>query len=281
MRLLLFLIGSLASAQTFEVATIKPAERLSPQEVVAAQTGMKISAGQATFRYRSLRDLIALAYKVENPYVVEEQGLAGGAFDIQAKLPAGSTRQQIPAMLHALLEERFQLKAHREKRPQDVYFLEQAKGGHKMKDAPPPQAEEPDPAQGFEMPKSIRIPGVKRTPRGATPVDGLREEWARMTMAELTSYISPMLDRRVVDRTGLTGSYQVMLELSFGEMTQALISNSNAGPATFRPAPGIASDPSGASIPASLKKLGLTLEKGKGELEVIVVDSVEIMPTEN
>ena len=64
-------------------------------------------------------------------------------------------------------------------------------------------------------------------------------------------------------------------------MMQAMVSNGNAGPATFRPAPGVVFESPAASVPASLKRLGLTLEKGKGELEMIVVDSVEIKPTEN
>lgn len=245
---------------------------------------MKVSGGQALFRSRSLRELVALAYGVEPTQLIETgEPLASVHFDIQAKLPEGSAKGQVPAMLRAMLEERFNLKADRENRLQDIYFLEQAKGGHKMKAAPPEPPADANAEPEFEMPLSVRIRGMKTKALGATPNEGMRYESERLTMGELAQYISPKLDRRVVDRTGLTGTYQVTIDVSLEESFQALRSYGNASPGLRLPpaAPGSASDPSGALIPASLKRLGLSLEKGRGEVEMIVVDSVEFKPTEN
>jgi uncharacterized protein (TIGR03435 family) len=274
MRLTLFFFGSLAWAQTFEVASIRPAERLTPQEVRSFQTGMKITTGQAVFRYRSLRDLIALVYAVEPFQLVEDQALAAGAFDVVAKLPDGATRAQVPAMLRSLLEERFRLKAHREKREDAVYFLRQANAGHKMNDALPAQTQEIDPADGFEMPLSIRSHGMKMTPLGANPSDGMLRQWERLTMSDFAKHLSPLLGRPVVDDTGLRGAYQVTYEVSVQDIMQGMVSSGNMSALALATPPGEAAEPASSSIFTSLKKLGLTLDKGRANVEKVIVDSV-------
>ena len=140
-------------------------------------------------------------------------------------------------MLRALLEERFKLKAHREKKEQNVYALEVAKGGHKMKDAPP---ETPAPAQPGKADVVLGVGGeqvrVNRSAngQGATVTGGrngtqrvtmgangtMHMEIERVTMTELAQTITPMLDRPVVDRTGLSGAFQITLDLAMQDIMQ-------------------------------------------------------------
>ncbi len=67
--------------------------------------------------------------------------MASERFDINAKLPAGTATKDVPEMLQALLEDRFQMKMHRESKELPVYSLVVAKGGLKMQDSPPDSAQ--------------------------------------------------------------------------------------------------------------------------------------------
>jgi uncharacterized protein (TIGR03435 family) len=204
-------------------------------------------------------------------------------------------------MLRALLTERFQLKVHREKKEQNVYSLEVAKGGHKMKDAPPatpPPAEPPKAdivvgagdqqirvnraggaGQGVVM--SGGRNGTTRVTMG--PNQTMHMEMEHVSMTDLVRTLTPMLDRPVVDRTGLTGAYQIALDLTMQDMMSAARSagiGANLPPAAA-PQGLAASDPSGGSIFSSIQQLGLRLEKSKSEVETIVVDSSEKEPSAN
>src|SRR6185437_5037104 len=88
-------------------------------------------------RNKTLRNLIIDAYGIRN-FQIEHPGWMGDLrYDIMAKVPAGTTRQQANAMMRNLLTERFQLKVSKEKRDLPVYGLTVAKSGVKMKSADP------------------------------------------------------------------------------------------------------------------------------------------------
>jgi uncharacterized protein (TIGR03435 family) len=78
-----------------------------------------------------------LAYKVKRHQVVAPDWVFTERYDILAKMPEGSNKDQVPEMLQLLLAERFGLKFHRESKEQSIYALVVGKGGHKMKEAPP------------------------------------------------------------------------------------------------------------------------------------------------
>jgi uncharacterized protein (TIGR03435 family) len=227
-------------------------------------------------------------------------------------MPDGATKEQVPAMLRALLEERFKLVAHRDNREQPVYSLEVAKGGPKFKEAPPAETGPPKPADKADMvigagDQQVRINQTRGGPGGAqmtmsSPESGttkvsvgpdgqMHMEIERMTMASLAQTLTPMLDRPVVDHTGLKGAFSITLELALQDMMQmartagAAIPAIGRGPAGFGGAggaPGIAaSDPSGGTIFTTVQKLGLKLEKQKEAIETIIVESASKEPTEN
>ncbi len=111
--------------------------------------------------------------------------------------------------------------------------------------------------------------------------DVMSADWDGVTMAELAGRMLPAyVDRPVVDRTGLTGRFNVHLEFVPPRPVGPIFLNGQEMPA---PAPGAEApaEPSGPSIFTALQKqLGLKLSPGKDPLDVIVVDRVE-RPSEN
>ncbi len=312
-------VGAFGQQPTFEVASIRSAAQITPDMITSGKlhVGMKIDAGRVDIGYASLRDLVMQAYEMKPFQVTAPEWMTTQRFDILAKIPDGATKEQVPAMLRALLEERFKLVAHRENHELPVYSLEVAKGGPKFKEAPAREVPAPDAPPkpegkadmvigagdqqlrinrtgggpgGAELTMSSRETGAMKVSVGA---DGqMHMEVERMTMASLAQQLTPMVDRPVIDHTDLKGEYSVTLELSMQDMlaqmarTQGIdIPAFGGGPAALGGAGGgqglAASDPSGGTIFTSVQKLGLKLEKQKAPMETIIVDSSEKNPTEN
>ena len=111
-----------------------------------------------------------------------------------------------------------------------------------------------------------------------------------MTMQQLADQLTGMNELQVVDRTGLTGQYQVTLDISMADMLAvARRSGAMAGVALPAGLGGVpagmpaglgASDPGG-DISSTVAKLGLRLEKTKAVMESLTVESAEKLPTEN
>ena len=228
-------------ALAFEVASIHPEQ--------GPQSFMDFSSSGPRVRLEgySLRALIMEAYNFRNfqvstPGIKDEQQNTN--YDIVAIAPEGSapTRDEFRRMLQTLLADRFQLKAHIEKRPMPVYALVVGKGGPKLR---PPS--EP----GHEL----------------HGVNGRNQflETDSITMYDLADYIlgSFATDRPVIDRTGLTGTYKLRIEA-----TPEYRINGN-------PQPGDLS-----IFTAVQEQLGLKLEPSTGPIDTIVIDHVE-HPSEN
>ena len=99
-------------------------------------------------------------------------------------------------------------------------------------------------------------------------------DWPGATMAEFAGrFLIGMVDRPVVDRTGLTGQFDIHLEIG--------LDSGGNGPVRLNgvdtpPAPATASEPTGPSIFAALQdQLGLKLTPDKAPVDVLVIDSVE------
>ena len=122
-----------------------------------------------------------------------------------------------------------------------------------------------------------------------SPTGQMHMEMERLTMAGLAQQLTPMLDRPVVDHTGLKGAYTIALDLSLQDLMQVaqkagvtpIATVPIGGPVPAGAAGLTASDPSGGSIFMSVQQLGLKLEKQKAPMETIVVDSAEKNPSEN
>src|SRR5579862_5790580 len=138
------LFGQAASVPPFEVATVKPSAldivKLAQQmqSGQAPAIGAHVDRARAQYTFMSLKDLIATAYslkafQITGPDWLNDLSLR---FDIVAKMPDGSTVDQAPKMLQALLEERFKLAVHRDNKEHPVLALVVGKGGSKLQESP-------------------------------------------------------------------------------------------------------------------------------------------------
>jgi len=306
-----------AAAVTFEVATIKPAAPLDPAAMAAAmragqrpRIGALVEGDRADYRYMALRDLIASAYKLQTYQIAGPDWMTQQRFDIVATLPAGSTKEDAPAMLKQLLAERFKLTAHAETQDRPVLGLVVGKSGPKMKEAPPTEPiDESKPLEpgvmkmdGPDGPMRIKINadgsqtinmGVKGviTQRMDGATQSLKLEATSITMEGLAQMINRLMSasgggtKQVVDLTGLKGYYSLSIDLSLAEiMAMAQNAGIMARPAPSTDSTGVASasDPGGgSSIYASVQALGLKLESRTAPVMKLVVDHVEKTPTEN
>ena len=188
------------------------------------------------------------------------------AYDIDAKVseedmaewqkPA-SQKTMLPAMMQALLEDRFKLVVHREIKDAPVYLLTVGKGGPKFKESDPT----------VEHPDGVKLPwgGVLVQSKGAPTLYGT-------SMASLATLLSSFgggqgAGRQIQDKTGLTGRYDITLKPP------------DMGPPP-PPSPGDAGGAAVASDPASMiftlvEGLGLKLESGKQPVETLVIDHME------
>jgi uncharacterized protein (TIGR03435 family) len=248
--LLAVAIVSLLEAQSptrpeFEVASLKP----NP----SGNSGFAIRAMPAGLNATniSLKRLIALGYSVTDYQIFGDlPWLESQRFDLEAKATHLTALPELRLMTQSLLDERFKLKFHREPRELPIYSLTLVKSGVKgpnLVDAP----SEPCP------------PPTAATVRCGTVSPGAgRIIGERGRISQLADRLSTMLGRTVVDKTGLTGAYDINL--------------------TFAPDPGLQlpggppADPGGPSLFTAIQEqLGLKLQAGKGPVEVIVVDSAE------
>jgi uncharacterized protein (TIGR03435 family) len=292
------LLGALAlvcsawgQTPAFEVASVKMSEPITPELVNSGrlQMGVTIDSKYVRISKLSLLELVALAFQVKGHEFTTLPWMATQRYDIQAKLPEGASRGQVPAMLQELLAERLKLKYHREPQERKVYALVVAKGGHKMKEAAPDETTAPVAAAGAGQIRG----GLAVAPGGSVaivgaggnsaitpgPNGGVHVESPRMTMGRLVNTIGRYVDLPLLDMTDLKGEYEVALDVSGEDVRNAARSKGFAMRTT--PAGEEASDPVGASLRTSLEKLGLKLEGRKLAVNVIVVDSAEKIPAEN
>jgi uncharacterized protein (TIGR03435 family) len=310
-------VRTLNTKLAFDVATVKPSAPLDVQKLAADMQagkmpnfGPRVEGLRAQYTYMALKELIALAYDVKAYQVSGPVWLATERFDIVATMPDGSKKEDAPAMLRSLLEERFKLIAHKDTQEHPVYALVVAKSGEKMKESPAPKPLDPDaPLKPGEMRMdTANGPAiVKQGPDGSATVNmgekgivtqkldaanqSLQLTSDTVSMDGFADMLTSVMQmggagaRQVVDQTGLKGNYQISLEIPLATMMQAARDagvNIPAGAAGATKSTGEAEDPGGGqTIFQSVNALGLRLEPTKAAVEQLVVDSMEKAPTEN
>jgi uncharacterized protein (TIGR03435 family) len=234
----------------FEVATIKPAG-------VSPGLGLSVTATELRARSISLADLITFTFDLHRTQV---SGLPGWAetegYEIAAKLPQGGdpSDDQIRTMLKNLLQSRFGLSFHTEKRELSVYTISIGKNG----------------------PAGIKM--VKNTTNGArVGAQGLgRTLFSGVTMAGFAGQLQlRVLDRPVIDRTGLTDRYDFTLNWRPDEFQFPLASAAQRASAVAAGADALPD-----LFTAVQEQLGLKLDATKASVDVLVIDKVS-KPSEN
>jgi uncharacterized protein (TIGR03435 family) len=312
--LILLLAAGLVYAQQFEVASVKQAVIPAAEDLRKVlqgggtiRTGMQVQGNQVSFNLMSLRELAMTAYGMKPLQVNAPDWMQQQRYDIAALLPEGADPKQIPAMLQALLKERFKLVARKETKDQDVMALEVGKDGHKMKEAPAAKEADPEaPAAKGERVINLGGQQIRTNQSGgaatissaangtqritASPDGRIHMEIERMTMVQLADTLTPMTEFPVVDRTNLTGAYSLALDLSIQDLLGAVRRAGggaqiqlNGGPPAGGPGlpSGLGAADPGGDLNAALQKLGLRLQKTKASMESLVVESAERVPTEN
>lgn len=316
------LAAGLAAAQSrdlqFEVATIRPSGTFNAQDLMSgkAALGVAVNGKQVTIRYVSIRDMAVLAWEVKTFDVKGPDWIGQQRFDITALLPEGATEKDMPQLLRTLLQDRFKMVAHKESKETDVYALMEARGGHKMKPSPelapppPPDPDQPEPDPAKQTGPGMVVNGermnINQTPTGGgganvsisggrngaqkvsvSPDGNMHMEIERLTMVELAEQLALLLDLPVQDHTGLSGPYQVALDMSMADLQGMMMKlNEVSGGGMLPPeaqsriASLAAAEPGGAIL-GSVSKLGLRLEKQKGSVATLVIESAEKTPTEN
>lgn len=274
------------AAPHFEVASVKaspnpfaPAPGGGPSKLLF---GIRVMPGGRVMAVASLQTLILRAYGIK------EFQLEGGPkwlttdyFDISAKAEQETaTAADLNAMLRSLLSERFGLRVHVETRQSAVYTLkarldgklgpslkrtsaecerqleERKRGGPPLPVPSMPSGPQPriEPACGRTMGMVNAKTGTETYASGGQP------------LSELVSSLSSQLKAPVIDQTGLTGLFDVLLEF---ESTRQFAN---------QPPPGLdpnSTDPLPVPLPAALQQqLGLVIEKSIAPLPITIIDAV-------
>jgi uncharacterized protein (TIGR03435 family) len=186
----------------------------------------------------------------------------GAALQKMSKDDRAVARQQ---MLQALLADRFKLTFHRETRQLSVYTLVVAKSGVGLREAKP----------GDTYPNGIKASDGRAMTGGvqmSADTEGVTWTGQAFPMESLVRQLSLEVHRMVVDKTGLTGSYDFTMKFTPERFGTPMASSDETGNASVAPVSG----PGGPSIfTAVQEQLGLKLQSGKGPVEVIVIDHME------
>jgi uncharacterized protein (TIGR03435 family) len=259
------------AAPQFEVASVKackegPAGRRSAG-------GQTTSPGRLDLNCLTVMDLIRTAYdffangvtRVDFPSLASVEGgpawINSERYTIDAKAESPQSQEMMKGpMLQGLLEDRFKLKVHREPKDIPVYMLTVAKGGPKLQVAQAGKCMERD------QPRVALEPGQpfpKMCGGFYPPAQGRGVVVYSTTMETLSSNLSTLLGRRVVDKTGIAGLYDLHVELELPDPARA------------------ASDPytpngeMDSLVFNVVKELGLKLESAKESGAILVIDRVE------
>jgi uncharacterized protein (TIGR03435 family) len=244
--------------------------------------GLHIDGAMVSFNGMPMKWFVHYAYTVKESQVSGPDWLSAQRFDIVAKLPAGATREQIPAMMQALLADRFKMKLHRESKESSVYALVVAKGGVKMKESPlDPDTDDGPGKANVDVNVTGRQDGatVSLGKGASVSFEGLRLVAKKVTMTYLADSLARFEDRPVVDMTGLTGTYDCTIPYNLDDV-RALIMSS-APPGTPLPPRQADVGETNVSLMDSLAALGLKMEPRKAPLDFLVLDHIEKTPTEN
>jgi len=193
-----------------------------------------------------LATCIQAAFNLKPNQVSGPSWLESERFDIMAKAGREVKERELMEMLQTLLADRFKLAFHRDTKQMPAYSLVVDKGGLKIQ---PVVGDANNTSTGYDSYSVIQSP-----------------------MSQVVKNLSRILHAPVIDDTKVSGNFTFTLKWT-PEDTSAS--------AAAAPKP-TANGPSGPSIFEALREqLGLKLEEHKIPLEVLVVDHVERIPTEN
>lgn len=298
--LALFLCSA-AFAQEFDVASIKVAapQGTNGMVFIGPARGGPGSQDPAHINWTAtLMQVLQTAYNVRAFQVEGADWLNSERYDFAVGVPDGATKEQVAVMWQNLLASRFAMKIHKLQKEFAVDELVVGPQGHKLKPngepvpepgSPPagplPPPPPPGPGGEFRAP-ALNGPGMMMMMRSG-PTGMVAQATARaQPLSALVQLLSDQVGHPVVDKTGLIGRFDFSLEFApSGDRGPLGGMRLLAGPG---PAPSPSAGPAPAAPEVSIdlagaiqQQLGLRLSKGKGMLDVVVVDKAEKIPTDN
>jgi uncharacterized protein (TIGR03435 family) len=265
-----------AQSPAFEVASIRRCEEPPGDR----SSGLRIRPGKLTVTCSPVKFLIQSAYAPSPDASIPISGgpawLDSDLYDIEAKAEDNPSREAMSGpMLHALLQERFKLRAHWETKEILVYDLTVVKGGPKLQTFKEGSCVPADKSADAQQ-SPATTPGKRPTLCGSFSIGmkgtNLTLDVHKRSMTEFSRQLH--LDRPVTDKTGIAGLFNFHLEFAIDGTTAGFF------PPGF-PVPAPSDSPDGQSIfTAVQQQLGLRLEPDKGPGEFLIIDSVE-RPSEN
>jgi uncharacterized protein (TIGR03435 family) len=223
---------------------------------------------------------ILLTLLVASAYGIKQEQISGAPswvesarYDIQAKVADSdvATLRRLSmgereSMLQPVLTDRFKLKVHRGQQELPVYELVIAKKGPKLKEAIPGDTY----ANGIKGPEGVARAGMMSMIPGQLTGQAI-------PISNLARLLSRQLGLTIVDKTGLTGRYDIKLQWDPDESRGPMFAGPTGGNQEAAPPPAS----SGPSIFTALREqLGLRLQSTKGRVEILVIDHIE-RPSEN
>ncbi|HVP00566.1 MAG TPA: TIGR03435 family protein [Bryobacteraceae bacterium] len=265
--LLLFVAAT--QGQTFEVASIKPSPPNTFYSGMSGGPGTR-DPGLFTCEGIDLFSMAVIAFDIPRYRFLGPDWMRNARFNISAKVPEGTSKEQFRLMQQNLLVERFRLRLHHEKKEMQGYDLTVANSGPKVKasePAPPPKDPDAPPPPGpFKTDKDgfpIIPPDDHRRMLFANDGNHLVQRFPDRTMEQLAENLAGTLGKPVSDATGLKGKYDFSLKWT---MNMGRPSADDSGPDIFQ---------------ALQAQLGLKLKPNKVTADILVVDHIEKTPTDN
>jgi uncharacterized protein (TIGR03435 family) len=256
----------------YEVATIKPSDPSQPyagttlRRYIAGAYGVPIPWGAPATEFAGAQVVGGPAWIDKDKYDIK--GKAPDELrEAMQKMSKDERNATVNTMEQALLADRFHLKVHFETREMQVFEMIPAKGGLKI----PPAAlvdDKADAAGGSKDKLAAGSMGMQIRLNGTATLEG-RAATMELFLNALRGESPDVAGRPIVDRTGFKGTFDLK---DFRFSGVPLPNAGEAGVST--------NDPDAPSLSQALEQLGLKLVLAKGQVEVVVIDSIDL-PTEN
>jgi uncharacterized protein (TIGR03435 family) len=203
-------------------------------------------------------------------------------YDIVAKVPAGATKEQVNVMWQKLLAERFGVVLHHESKEFQMEELVVDKGGSKLKEtAWDPASPLPLGPPQRDRNGGLASPGQVNTISPRENGTSVHTVAKAQPISQLTATLTNVLNRPVLDKTGLAGKYDYTIDYVIDQgIALPLPPPGQPGPGPAA-APGNANEPGPDLAAAVQQQLGLRLVRSRAMLDVVVIDKAEKMPTAN
>lgn len=185
-------------------------------------------------------------------------------YDVTAKASGNPTPREMNVMLQALHAERFKLVLHTEVREQPIYALVLARADGGLGSQIQPSSLDCDAMTAARLasrPVDVPAPANGAPPCGSRMSPNARA-YSGTTLGDFGSTIADSAGRRVIDKTGLTGRFDITLNVA------------------RRPTPGQTAADEPSIFTALQEQLGLKLVPDRAPLRTLVIDHIE-RPTEN